>query len=704
MAKQNLLVVDDDPRSRRVLEVTLRNAGYVVATAADGLEALARLEASPPALVLSDTEMPGLDGYELCRRLKADERLKDVPFLFLAEKGSVEAKIQGLELGADDYLTKPIYIKEVLARVRIALQKRERAQLERKEKRRFFGSLEDMGVIDLLTTVELGRKTGSIRFDRPPQQARLWFQDGRVIDAEVGRLTGEDAVYRMLTWDAGDFEMDFGLVDREPRVTASTQQLLMEGMRRMDEWGRMLEQLPSIETVFQVDYAELSERLAELPDEVNGLLRLFDGHRTALQAIDDSGMPDLEALAAISRLYFEGIIYEVGGERAAAERPAEERGELRSWLSDMMQPAADPEPEHEITEADLADFGEASALPGGLVDELLTSAAAIPRVRPIEPEDSGGALPLHLEFPPGGGLPPEPAAPALRPEATPPSAEEDPRRVRDALQAPASPPPMELGHDQFFDRSDGESLARIEDESRREPVSKMAFVVLGVGVVALIAAVLFFALRDEVKPREEPHGVLDSVWPEEVLKARAAPAAVPAVDASWQLASSDAGAPPAPASVAKADEDAPPAPASAAPASAAPASEAVEAVPARPETQARFEDLLREGLGLYGKGDYGHALTSFEKALGLRPASEEALIGYANTLLELDRGAEAQRAAEKVVRINPRNARAHLIIGTVRQDAGDRAAAIAAYQKYLELAPDDRYAEQVRWIMEHRLR
>ena len=342
MSKQHLLLVDDDPKGLRVMEVSLRNAGHGVTTASSGEEALKKLELTRPALILSDTDMPGMDGFELCRRLKADERLRDIPFIFLTEQAAVEDKIKGLELGADDYLTKPIYIKEIVTRVALVLQKKERAAFDRKDKRRFFGSLEDMGMVDLLQTIELGRKSGVLSVERPPHSAKVYFSDGQVVDAETGRLKGEDAVYRLLTWNEGSFEIDFKPVDRPSAVSTSTQGLLMEGMRRVDEWGRLLEQLPSVHSVFQVDFAELAERLADLPDEVNTLLRLFDGRRTALQVIDDAEMGDLEALASISRLYFEGVIYEAREAQAPAVSVQPARGEaaeeapvgkLDDWLS-----------------------------------------------------------------------------------------------------------------------------------------------------------------------------------------------------------------------------------------------------------------------------------------------------------------------------------------------------------------------------------
>src|SRR5687767_872014 len=103
----------------------------------------------------------------------------------------------------------------------------------------------------------------------------------------------------------------------------------MEGMRRLDEWGRLLEQLPALDTVFEVDYKELAERLSEIPDEINGILRLFDGKRSLMQVVDDCDFGDLESLNIISKLYFEGLIFE----GQSAKPPAE--GETREPISDF---------------------------------------------------------------------------------------------------------------------------------------------------------------------------------------------------------------------------------------------------------------------------------------------------------------------------------------------------------------------------------
>jgi CheY-like chemotaxis protein len=335
MAKQHLLLVDGDPKSLRVMEVSLKKAGFSVTTAADGKDALQKIEISPPDLVLSDTRLNELDGFELCRRLKADERLRHIPFVFLTSQKAVEFKVRGLEMGGEDYLTKPIYIKEIVTRARMILQKAEKERFERRETRGgFSGSLSDLGVVDLVQTFEVGRKTGLIRLDGE-RSGTIYFRDGRVIDAELGRLAGENAFYRMLNTFEGNFEVQFVPVDRSERIEVSTQGLLLEGMRRLDEWGRMLEQLPPLETVFEIDYRQLAERLSEIPDEVNGLLRLFDGRRPLARVVDDSDFEDLAALGIISKLYFEGLVREAGGTPPFGAR---ESRSLGAWLDGTPPP------------------------------------------------------------------------------------------------------------------------------------------------------------------------------------------------------------------------------------------------------------------------------------------------------------------------------------------------------------------------------
>jgi DNA-binding response OmpR family regulator len=312
VAKRQLLLVDPDPQSLRVLEVSLKKAGFSVTTASDGADALAKLELSAPDLILSDTRLPRLDGYELVRRMKDRGEYAAIPIVFLTGQKSIEDKIRGLELGVEDYLTKPILVRELIARVNLLLARRTHDSMATSvpvsRRTRFSGSLEDMGVVDLLQTFEVSRKSGVARIWDGRREALIYFRDGKVVDAELGRLRGEEAVYRSLITSQGEFEVELCSIPNEDIVPTSTQGLLMEGMRRLDEWGRVLEQLPSLETVFDVDHEQLVERLNEVPDELNAILRLFDGRRSLLDVVDESPFEDLSTLSTISKLYFEGLL------------------------------------------------------------------------------------------------------------------------------------------------------------------------------------------------------------------------------------------------------------------------------------------------------------------------------------------------------------------------------------------------------------
>jgi two-component system KDP operon response regulator KdpE len=117
---RRVLVVDDEPQITRVLRTVLTSQGYHVNTVADGQSALASLATWRPNVVLTDLAMPHMDGIELCRRIRA---VSTVPILVLSVKGGESAKVEALDAGADDYLTKPFGTDELLARVRAALRR-----------------------------------------------------------------------------------------------------------------------------------------------------------------------------------------------------------------------------------------------------------------------------------------------------------------------------------------------------------------------------------------------------------------------------------------------------------------------------------------------------------------------------------------------------------------------------------------------------
>jgi putative two-component system response regulator len=125
----DILIVDDTPENLRVLEELLRSEGYAARSVLDGAAALEEATASPPDLILLDIMMPTMDGFEVCRRLKQDASLRNVPVIFLSALDAVSDKVKAFSLGAADYVSKPFQFPEVLVRVQNHLRLR-RLQLE----------------------------------------------------------------------------------------------------------------------------------------------------------------------------------------------------------------------------------------------------------------------------------------------------------------------------------------------------------------------------------------------------------------------------------------------------------------------------------------------------------------------------------------------------------------------------------------------
>jgi signal transduction histidine kinase len=120
----NILVVDDNPTNLSVISQALRSVGWQVRVATDGQEALSKAAFSPPELILLDVQMPGMDGFEACQRLKADAATASIPIIFMTALSDAASKVKGLSLGAVDYITKPFEQEEAIARIRIHLQLR----------------------------------------------------------------------------------------------------------------------------------------------------------------------------------------------------------------------------------------------------------------------------------------------------------------------------------------------------------------------------------------------------------------------------------------------------------------------------------------------------------------------------------------------------------------------------------------------------
>ena len=161
----SVLIVEDDKNIQELLQLYLEKEGYAVTVAGDGGQGLAKFRAIKPDLVLLDVMMPVMDGWEVCKAIRAESR---TPVIMLTAKGELDDKITGLKAGADDYVTKPFEMRELIARIEAVLRRSEGVAAEEKARRLVFDKLIiDMDAVELYVD---GKKV-----DTPPKEMELLF-------------------------------------------------------------------------------------------------------------------------------------------------------------------------------------------------------------------------------------------------------------------------------------------------------------------------------------------------------------------------------------------------------------------------------------------------------------------------------------------------------------------------------------------------
>jgi CheY-like chemotaxis protein len=240
MKDVKVLVVDDNALVLDLVMKALAPHCEAVA-AADGADALMRIIDEPPDLILCDYRMPGLDGRQLYEKLRARQQTRNIPFMFLASRGDIEEKLRPIVEGVEEFIQKPFFVRDVTRRARKVI---DRLQLEKLQKRAvrpgvIQGRLEEMSIMDLMQSLEMGQKSCRLTIQHNGESAELFFTSGQCVDAKLGDVDGEAAVFQAVRWPEGGFEIDFnGSATRSSTISRTTTGLLMEALRLMDEGSR----------------------------------------------------------------------------------------------------------------------------------------------------------------------------------------------------------------------------------------------------------------------------------------------------------------------------------------------------------------------------------------------------------------------------------------------------------------------------------
>lgn len=236
-----LLVAEDNPMVRELVAKGLEPFCEVL-VAADGADALLKVIDDPPDVVLCDYNMPGLNGRQLFEKLRSREATRHIPFLFMASRADIEERLRPLVEGAEDFIAKPFLVKDLVRSAKKVVDRLHLEKLQQKASRPgvIQGRLEEMSMIDLLQSLEMGQKSCRLVVQKGGDRGELFFAGGQCRDAKIDKLTGDDAVFKVVLWTEGEFEIDFNAasVSSATTTTRSTTGLLMEAMRLLDETNR----------------------------------------------------------------------------------------------------------------------------------------------------------------------------------------------------------------------------------------------------------------------------------------------------------------------------------------------------------------------------------------------------------------------------------------------------------------------------------
>lgn len=698
MAEQTLLIIDPNPQSLNVMEVQLRTYDYEVLTALSVERALRLLSVSPPDLIISEYALDaGERAVDLCERLKKEIVTSAIPFMIIAEHD--QQRVECLNAGADEVLIKPVYIAELRDRAELLLQRKRRLTLEQGVGQRFFGRLEEMGLLDLMQVIEVSKRSGQLMIEHKSSRGSIWFQDGDVHDAVLGDLTGKDALCRLLTWEYGQYEFDFKAAPRPNIINSDLGELRARGLNYVDQWNKMCEQLPPLETVFRKDPVALTERPEPLEALQSALADRFDGKRSTLEVLNRSPEPDLDVLRALTQLYFEGLIYE--SHEALPEDETPDPAFIDPQLTDALTPEAS-------TEFDIETKEVASS---SLTDVSIEDEEATPPPVFAAEEAPGSEIPeegqdllaeLYAARPPSED---EIIASELSPPPVPEDLQDDGEQA-DETYSTLFGVGGEFSYDEeessFFEQFNQEPEDLFAEDRTKEPLSGSAKAFIWILVASLIG-VVSYALYDDVYPLKSTQMIrpdwVDIATVGRELNTRMMESA----EGEWKLEIINRAVASAPFT---------PVPEASASAERSPSNRigASRRSPSKRQETKSFKELMKRALKLMKKSKFRKGVELAERALALKPTSPYALLLSATLHFELGDNKRSLELLQIMVRTTPRYGNTQLgrgygpgvvynLIAAAYDNLGNKPEALKYYEAYLRDFPKGVWNKDIKNIV-----
>ena len=311
MPAQQVLIVDDSSLVLDILSDAFSGEGFETRVAHDATEAIEMIERKKPDLIIADIVMPGMDGWGFFEAVRTRPHCADVPFVFLTQQRELPSRLRGLRGGAQDYITKPFSVEEILARAHRVLDRRTSARpAARGPASPLSGHASLLPVADLLQLLAMNGRTGALRLFGAAT-GRVFLEEGRIVNALSGRTSGRKALFRLLAWEDVEFRFDPGPAAHESIVTqihGPADSVLVEGLLERDELQRLQKTLPGLDQVLGVVAAKGASTGPEPTDVESRVLALAPGSPTFQDVLDQLPESDVIIARAVEALLRRGAL------------------------------------------------------------------------------------------------------------------------------------------------------------------------------------------------------------------------------------------------------------------------------------------------------------------------------------------------------------------------------------------------------------
>ena len=311
---ERILLVDPDESLLKKLGRKLKKTDYVVDTAGDGASALEAAVVSKPDLVITNYHLPIFDGERLRAFLRSNPTTYHIPFIYMVNADSERDTILA-SIGPDPTVIKPFKWGDINRKIIGVLRGggSEEEEMERVGSG-VEGHLQEVSLVDLLQIFSLNRRTGIVTLTFGEQTGVVYLKKGEVISAVHGDIKGEKALYRMLRWGEGKFQYQPLEFTVSRSISRSTEALLMEGMRQLDEWETLQSRMPEPETVLRLDKKQ-DELPGDLRPATQEVLLLLEFYQTVGDIVEKSAFTDYETCKSIIGLIQKGILVPISERR-----------------------------------------------------------------------------------------------------------------------------------------------------------------------------------------------------------------------------------------------------------------------------------------------------------------------------------------------------------------------------------------------------